>query len=85
MALFTMLKVATALEGTDAREFVHIIPELTIPVGHERTLVLDGRLKNSKNAPKVDVKIAVSGNLDYGFITHRNGGMDIGKTFVTPL
>jgi hypothetical protein len=74
-----MLKVATAVHGTDTREFVHIIPELTIPVGPQPKRVFSGRLKNSAKAPRLQVKIEVSGNLDYGVICHKTGGIEIGE------
>lgn len=81
MALFTTMKTVLARGGNATKEYVHIVPEMTVPVGPDPKQRFDGKLKNSKHpsAKQLPVKLDVSGNLDYGVIFSPIGGQALGE------
>jgi hypothetical protein len=81
MALFTMIKTVLARGGNATKEYVHIVPEMAIPVGPAAKQPFDGLLKNSKAlfAKQLPVTLNVSGYLDYGVMFSPVGGLALGK------
>lgn len=82
MALFTLIKTVLARRGNATKEYVHIIPEMTIPVGSAAKQRFAGKLKSSRAlfATSIAVQIDVSGNVDYGVIFNPTGGQALGMS-----